>query len=163
MVYHTPHQYATNNWKKRWAAEDERKERWREEARIKNYGWEKKRWRWFREWRRAVKQRMEDLASLVALVGKASPLLPDKRWPGQWCGMVLIGWAWSPAERAVVLSWSSVHYRDAVGYFVLDSYSHGSCRVLNSDLSYSSSAPASPAVHNNRSPELHFFRPNVWL
>lgn len=47
---------------------------WREQKRQRKKEEEKERWRWFSE-RRVVKQRMDDLASWVALVGKASPLL----------------------------------------------------------------------------------------
>lgn len=61
---------------------ESRRDRIREKKRgykkKKNEGEKRERWGWVL---RVVKQRMEDLASWVALVGKASPLLLDKRWP----------------------------------------------------------------------------------
>lgn len=66
-----------------------------------------------------MKQRMEDLASWVALVGKASPLLPDKRWPWP---MMWNGFDWlsliprqseprsSPGARSTTVTLSDISY-----------------------------------------------------
>lgn len=83
----------------------------------------KKQWkkdsRGFREQRKVVKQRMEDLASCVALVGKASPLLLDKRWPWP---MMWNGFDWlslipqqsepksSPGARRSTVTLSDISY-----------------------------------------------------
>lgn len=73
----------------------------------------------FSERRRVVKQRMEDLAGWVALVGKASPLLPDKRWPWP---MMWNGFDWlslipqqselrsSPGARSTSVTLSDISY-----------------------------------------------------
>lgn len=100
-------------------SKDKKKKKWR------------KRWSWFRERRRAVKQRMEDLASWVALVGKASPLLPDKRWPWpmMWNGfdwLRLIPQPSAPRSSPGVRE----RHRNTVGYFILHSYNHDDRRVL---------------------------------
>lgn len=66
-----------------------------------------------------MKQRMEDLASCVALVGKASPLLLDKRWPWP---MMWNGFDWlslipqqsepksSPGARCTTVTLSDISY-----------------------------------------------------
>lgn len=66
-----------------------------------------------------MKQRMEDPASWVALVGKASPLLADKRWPWP---MMWNGFDWlslipqqsaprsSPGARSATVTLSDISY-----------------------------------------------------
>lgn len=110
----------------RWSAADERKERWSwefhgmegaGEMESERRSGDEKHER--RRWRRVVKQRMEDLASRVALVGKASPLLPDKRWPWP---MMWNGFDWlslipqqseprsSPGARSTTVTLSDISY-----------------------------------------------------
>lgn len=127
---------------------------------------EKERWRWFRERTRVVKQRMEDLASWVALVGKASPLLPDKRWPWP---MMWNGFDWlslippqceprsSPGARSTTVTLSDISYFTSTTATTAG-YRNSDLILILLNISYFTPATVTTVAYDDQSLKRAFFR-----
>lgn len=112
---------------------------------------------------------MEDLASWVALVGKASPLLPDKRWPWP---MMWNGFDWlslipqqseprsSPGARSTTVTLSDISYFTPTT-MTTAGYCNSDLILLPLNISHFSPTTVTAVVHHNQSLKPAFFR--AWM